>query len=71
MGEDTCIAFGFNLEYRSDFPERWQEQGDTEDGIDATMIMAGKLNFLISSFPGLRMSDEQNRRYVKLEKQLL
>lgn len=50
MGDDACIAFGFNLGYRSDLPERWQEQGDPEDGFDPAVIVAGKLNSLIRSF---------------------
>ena len=71
MGNDACIAFGFNLGYRSDLPERWQEQGDPEDGFEPPAIMRAKLEFLARGFPGLRMTDEQTRRYEMVEKQIL
>lgn len=53
MGEDACIAFGFNLGFRSDLPERWQVQGDPQDGFEPAAIMRAKLEFFVRGLSGL------------------
>ncbi|HEY8605582.1 MAG TPA: hypothetical protein VIM12_00545 [Noviherbaspirillum sp.] len=66
--DDACMAFGFNLGYWENLPERWQDQGSPNDCFELDVLVTGRLSFLSESVRD--QTEEQRRRFRRVREQL-